>query len=183
MACGDFDLYGYTYVYLDFDMVGASSFMVATTVNNQTTTTTYPNSAPYMTLVGNLLDMPLLLPLHQSYTFQVRACYGEFGCLGWSPHVSVNTYDLSLCKPNYVFRMAYPYDQVCVTPNQQAQVALDNSLAASRINPNGAYGPKSCINGYVWRDTIGADYVCVTPGERAQVSTDNSQSVSHVQYP
>ncbi len=71
-------------------------------------------------------------------------------------------------------------DQVCVLPAEAAQVALDNSQAASRVDPNGAYGPNTCIAGYVWRQAFGGDYVCVTPDQRSQVASDNSQASARI---
>jgi hypothetical protein len=69
---------------------------------------------------------------------------------------------------------------VCVTPNERSQVASDNSQANARINPNGSYGPYTCISSYVWRNAFGGDYVCVTPDQRTQVAYDNSQTNNRI---
>ncbi|GHO80444.1 hypothetical protein KSD_82150 [Ktedonobacter sp. SOSP1-85] len=90
------------------------------------------------------------------------------------------TYSNIFCQNGYVFREANPYDQVCVTPDQRTQVYYDNYYAPYRVDPNGAYGPKTCVNGYVWRNGFGGDYVCVTPAERSQVAYDNSQSALRI---
>ncbi len=67
-----------------------------------------------------------------------------------------------------------------MTPTQRSQAAFDNSQAASRIDPSGAYGPQSCVYGYVWREAFGGDYVCVTPAQRSQVAYDNSQAIARI---
>jgi hypothetical protein len=83
-----------------------------------------------------------------------------------------------ICDLGYVWREAVPGDHVCVTPDVRSQAAYDNSQAASRVDPNGAYGPDTCIQGYVWRQAIDSDHVCVTPDVRAQAWSDNGQAAS-----
>ncbi len=77
------------------------------------------------------------------------------------------------CLQGYVWREAFAGDHVCVTPPTRAQAAEDNRLAASRRDPNGAYGPNSCIQGFVWRAARDGDAVCVTPDRRSQAAADN----------
>jgi hypothetical protein len=72
------------------------------------------------------------------------------------------------------------FDHVCVTPLEQAQVANDNSQAATRVDLSGAYGPQSCVSGFVWREAFGGDFVCVTSAERDQAATDNILALIHL---
>jgi hypothetical protein len=119
----------------------------------------------------------------QQYTFRVQSCSRTLWwifCSAWSPTLHLTTAANSYCLNGYVWREAAPFDHVCVTPAQRSQAAYDNSQAASRVNPSGAYGPQSCISGYVWREAFGGDYVCVTPGERSQVAYDNSQAIARI---
>jgi hypothetical protein len=80
------------------------------------------------------------------------------------------------CVSGYVWREAYTGDRVCVTPSTRSQAWYDNSQAAARRNPYGAYGPYTCVSGYVWRVAIASDLVCVLPSVRSQVAYDNSQA-------
>ncbi|MEE2690677.1 MAG: trypsin-like serine protease [Pseudomonadota bacterium] len=77
------------------------------------------------------------------------------------------------CKSGFVWREARPGDYVCVTPESRARTANENAQAASRRNPNGAYGPNTCVSGYVWREAYDGDVVCVTPEVRALVKEEN----------
>ena len=52
------------------------------------------------------------------------------------------------CRSGYVWREAFQGDTVCVKPGQRDQAAADNAAAASRIDPNGAWGPQSCVQGF-----------------------------------
>lgn len=83
-----------------------------------------------------------------------------------------------ICDLGYVWRQVVPSDHVCVTPATRSQAWYDNSQAASRVDPNGAYGPNTCIQGYVWREAVAGDFVCVTPDIRSQAAYDNSQAAS-----
>src|SRR5947199_3148339 len=57
------------------------------------------------------------------------------------------------CLEGWVWREAVTNDHVCVTPAIRTAAATDNSLAASRRNPNGGpFGPDTCLQGYVWRE-------------------------------
>jgi hypothetical protein len=47
--------------------------------------------------------------------------------------------------------------------------AGEGGVAASRIDPAGAYGPNTCIDGFVWREAFAGDVVCVTPARREAV--------------
>ena len=88
-------------------------------------------------------------------------------------------YGAMTCLEGWVWRQAFVNDYVCVTPAIRSQTAVDNNLAASRVNPNGGpYGPKTCLNGYVWRQASPTDYVCVIPATRAQAAEDNSQAAN-----
>jgi hypothetical protein len=80
------------------------------------------------------------------------------------------------CADGYVWREAFAGDHVCVVPATRTAAAVDNAAAASRIDPNGAYGPATCAAGYVWRDARPGDTVCVTPARRSQAKTDNAQA-------
>lgn len=85
------------------------------------------------------------------------------------------------CKPGFVWREARPEDYVCVPPASRTRTAQENAQAASRRDPNGAYGPNTCINGYVWREAFDGDVVCVTPEVRATVREENRQSSSRTE--
>ena len=77
------------------------------------------------------------------------------------------------CSPPFVQRKARPSDAVCVTRESFATVQQENASATSRWDPNGAYGPHTCISGNVWREAFDGDTVCVTPNRRAQVKEEN----------
>jgi hypothetical protein len=77
------------------------------------------------------------------------------------------------CAPPFVQRRARPSDTVCVTRESFATVQDENASASSRWNPNGAYGPNTCIAGFVWREAFDGDTVCVTPERRAAVKEEN----------
>ena len=53
------------------------------------------------------------------------------------------------CRPGFVWREAVAGDHICVAPQTRAQAARDNSQAAARRQPGGAYGPNTCIQEYV----------------------------------
>jgi len=96
-------------------------------------------------------------------------------------NVSAECYGPNTCIEGYVWRQAVPDDYVCVTPATRSQTSEDNSLAATRVNPNGGpYGPNTCLDGYVWRQAVPTDYVCVTPATRTQAAEDNSQAANRV---
>lgn len=86
-----------------------------------------------------------------------------------------------ICRQGYVWREAYPGDVVCVEPSQRDQAAADNAAAATRVDPNGAWGPSSCQQGYVWREAHPGDLVCVEPWVREQVRADNAAAASRIQ--
>jgi syncollin len=77
------------------------------------------------------------------------------------------------CKPGFVWREARPADYVCVPPEARDRTARENAAAAKRVDPNGAWGPHSCIQGFVWREAYEGDVVCVTPETRALVKEEN----------
>lgn len=77
------------------------------------------------------------------------------------------------CPSGLVWRLAFDGDHVCVDPAFRDLTRADNARAAQRVNPNGAYGPNTCINGFVWREARANDLVCVTPDTRAQVRRQN----------
>lgn len=85
------------------------------------------------------------------------------------------------CKSGYVWREASPDDRVCVPPESRARTRQENAAAASRRDPNGAYGPNTCIAGYVWREAFDGDVVCVTPDVRALVKEENRLGPSRTQ--
>ena len=51
--------------------------------------------------------------------------------------------------------------------------SADNAAAASRVDPNGAFGAATCVSGFVWREAFPGDVVCVEPWVRGQVANDN----------
>jgi len=77
------------------------------------------------------------------------------------------------CRPGYVWRVAGAGDLICVGPESRALAAAENAAAASRRDPNGAYGPMSCISGFVWREAFDGDLACVPPERRAAVAQEN----------
>ena len=82
------------------------------------------------------------------------------------------------CLNGFVWREAFPGDRVCVTPPTRTQAATDNRAAASRVDPNGASGPKSCRSPFVWRAARPSDLVCVTVATRTQAVADNNAAAS-----
>lgn len=182
-AIGAWTCMGDDYIGLDVGNVGASWYNVQATVNGITTQTT-PDSIDVSNR-GDHMEIAFALQVDQQYTLQVQSCtrlrYLRWAiCSAWSPTLHFTTAANSYCLNGYVWREAAPFDHVCVTPDQRSQAAYDNSQAASRVDPFGAYGPQSCVNGYVWRQAFGGDYVCVTPGERSQVAYDNSQAIARI---
>ncbi len=88
------------------------------------------------------------------------------------------------CAAGYVWRDAYPGDQVCVTPAIRTQTATENALGPSRREPNGGiYGPDTCKQGFVWRATRPSDHVCVPPDSRDQASRDNANAALRLADP
>ncbi len=85
------------------------------------------------------------------------------------------------CKPGFVWREARPADVVCVTPESRSMVTQENAVAPSRWDPNGAYGPNTCIAGFVWREAFDGDVTCVTPERRAAVKEENSVGPSRTE--
>ena len=86
-----------------------------------------------------------------------------------------------LCKPGFVWRAARPSDLVCVTPASRSRVALENRIAASRVQPGGGfYGPSTCVAGFVWREAFNGDVVCVAPNVRALVYEENKLHATRV---
>ena len=82
------------------------------------------------------------------------------------------------CRSGFVWREARPGDRVCVPPGSRSRAALENSLASSRVNPTGAYGPQTCVAGFVWREAFAGDRVCVTPAIRSLVQNENAMAAS-----
>lgn len=139
----------------------------------------------YFDFGGDHRQIETYLSPGYQYTFQVQSCQRSYyvllvSCSAWSPGVTLTTATNSFCQDGYVWRMAAPFDQTCVTLNQWRQVLYDNSQAASRVGPYAPLQPHSCIAGYVWRQAFGGDYVCVTPAERSQVFTENVTALSHI---
>jgi hypothetical protein len=87
-----------------------------------------------------------------------------------------------LCRSGFVWREASANDFVCVEPGQRDQAAADNAAAASRVDPNGAWGPQSCVQGFVWREAFEGDLVCVEPWVRTQVAADNAAAESRIAH-
>jgi hypothetical protein len=82
-----------------------------------------------------------------------------------------------LCIVGYVWREARPSDRVCVTPSRRSEVATENALAPSRVEPDGGpFGPDTCKQGFVWREAFPGDHVCVVPSSRTQASQENEQA-------
>lgn len=82
------------------------------------------------------------------------------------------------CLSGFVWREARSDDHVCVEPGSRSRAAMENSMAASRVNPYGPYGPSTCISGYVWREAYPGDQVCVTPDIRSLVQSENAMASS-----
>lgn len=81
------------------------------------------------------------------------------------------------CKQGFVWREAFPGDQVCVTPETRAQAQADNRTAAAR---RAAPNNDACIRGYVWREASAQDHVCVTVQARAQAQDDNRAAATRL---
>ena len=77
------------------------------------------------------------------------------------------------CQNGFVWRDAAVGDRVCVTPAARQRAAEDNAMAASRIDPLGAYGPNTCLDGFVWREAFAGDMVCVVPATRTATVEEN----------
>jgi hypothetical protein len=84
-------------------------------------------------------------------------------------------YGRETCKPDYVWREAFPGDHVCVPRASHDRAREDNALAVSRRTPDGGpYGPDTCKPGYVWREASPADHVCVPGDTRDQTWKENA---------
>lgn len=86
------------------------------------------------------------------------------------------------CLPGFVWRAARPTDYVCVPPESRTLIRQENSVAPTRWDPNGAYGPNTCIAGYVWREAFDGDVVCVSPPRRAEVKEENRLAPSRREW-
>ena len=86
------------------------------------------------------------------------------------------------CIRGYQWREANPADHVCVTDEAHNRTQKENSEAAGRVDPNGAYGPNSCKQGFVWRNAYNGDAVCVTPNIRDVVATENTEAPSKIAH-
>jgi len=85
------------------------------------------------------------------------------------------------CISGYVWREARLGDRVCVEPLVRTNTAAENSMAASRREPNGgAYGPDTCRQSYVWREAFSGDRVCVPPVARSRAAADNAAAARRV---
>jgi len=81
------------------------------------------------------------------------------------------------CKPGFVYREAFPGDNVCVTPETHAQVLADNRDALlHRAAPNKG----TCIQGYVWREASPQDHVCVPLETRHETDKDNQLAATRI---
>ncbi|MBA2395507.1 MAG: hypothetical protein H0V70_22480 [Ktedonobacteraceae bacterium] len=101
-------------------------------------------------------------------------------CTPWSPTIQITTATNSRCQNGYVWHKATSFDDVCVIPDQYAQVADDNSQASTRLQFNVATGVQSCIAGYVRRQAFGGDNVCVTSDERFIIAEDSNTAITHI---
>lgn len=88
---------------------------------------------------------------------------------------------LPRCRPGFVWREARATDFVCVTPESRSLATRENATASSRIDPNGQWGPFSCVSGFVWREAFDGDTVCVTPERRAAVREENQLGPSRTE--
>lgn len=98
------------------------------------------------------------------------------------------------CIAEYVPRMAFQGDTVCVLPSQQTQAATDNANALAtgststystpytdpKLVPPVPYG--ICKVDLQYRRAYMGDYVCVTSGTATQVQADNLSFLSRVRF-
>lgn len=88
------------------------------------------------------------------------------------------------CKPGFVPRMANGQDHVCVTSDEQQQVAKENAAAGQHTGTRPydieGRGPPACLTGYVWRMADAQDHVCVTPPRRTQTAKYNAAALRAV---
>jgi hypothetical protein len=81
------------------------------------------------------------------------------------------------CQPGFVYREAFPGDNVCVTPQTHAQVLADKRDAfLHRASPS----KETCIQGYVWREASPQDHICVLVETRHQTDSDNRLAPTRV---
>lgn len=73
-------------------------------------------------------------------------------------------------------RNARPGDIVCVPDQIAKDIQFENSIAAKRVDPNGAYGPLSCKSGFVWREAFDGDQICVNPARRVATWQQNANA-------
>ncbi len=87
------------------------------------------------------------------------------------------------CQAGYVFRLAVPGDDACVSPADRAAAAGEDLAAVQAQRhpqpPGGVYGIATCSQGYVWREAVPGDTACVTPLRRAEVAQENLDSPTH----
>ena len=83
------------------------------------------------------------------------------------------------CVQGFVWREAFPGDNVCVTGAVRSETRQENLLAASRRSPTGgAFGPDTCLQGFVWREANPGDRVCVPGASRTRAREDNAAAAS-----
>jgi hypothetical protein len=85
----------------------------------------------------------------------------------------LNQGELVRCREGLVERSANRGDRACVPRSEYDRIMRENRIASERVDPRGAYGPKSCVQGFVWREATPDDLVCVTPERRSQVKGVN----------
>ncbi len=75
-------------------------------------------------------------------------------------------------------RNTRPGDNVCVPRYVAGTVQRENTAAAQGqgYNPQGAYGPKTCVAGLVWREGYDGDAVCVAPTRRTETWQENANA-------
>ncbi|MHA7666154.1 hypothetical protein [Mycolicibacterium sp. HS_4_1] len=107
------------------------------------------------------------------------AVAAAFGDIGGQPTAGADP--ANTCVQGFVWRAARPGDAVCVSPGVRDTTALENQLAAQRVDPHGGpYGPDTCLQGFVWREAFAGDHVCVPPDSRTQAASDNAAAPSRV---
>lgn len=197
----DFENHSWVYMYFTGLPPGQQGwYTILTTVAGTTTQTTLDSSLVRSAINGSPSNLYAVfytnyssyfsafqpLQVRQPYSVQVQYCQNSSqgpSCSLWSPHLQFTVYANNGCLSGYVPRLANPYDQVCVTPAEQAQVAYDNSQIENRLDTGTVSGEVRCLRGYVWRGAFGGDMACVTLAQRSQVAQDNSLASTRIIAP
>lgn len=83
---------------------------------------------------------------------------------------------LRACRAGLVHRLAFPFDETCVTPEAAARVRQENATALSR---QGNKFDNKCDYSYTNRKAFEGDGVCVKPSSAELVAAENANAAKN----